>query len=311
MKIGLLPHRRWSPARLSLHAHESSVGARLYHMIASFIALTVGSAPGVLPVGAPTPLALLPVGAQLVGQRSTHEFTAERVSSRPAAFVLRNFLSEAECAAIMAQAEEGGNMHAASTNGATDARKKCDICLLNLQSPVVSGLTREAAELLLDERALAPGSGCEDLHVLRYHAGGEFTLHYDATSAALPRVLTVLYYLNGVGATWFPYANDETRPPSWFGRRDEVMAHAAALDPFGGGDGLLVEPLNAGDALAFFNFVQGEGEAGEDGLGPHPPSLDPYSLHAGLPVREGQTKWLASHFFRAPGLLTSPEGRAA
>lgn len=253
------------------------------------------------PVGVAPPLANLPLGTPITGSRTTHQFTAIRVANRPSAFVLRNFLSEAECAAIVAEAEESGKLHRAETNGRTDARKKCDICCLGLGSSVVSSLTREAAELLLDERALAlPGAGCEDLHVLRYEPGGEFQLHYDATSVTLPRVLTVLYYLNGVGATWFPFADDDSRPQSWFGRREDVLAHAASLKPTSG-DGLLVEPLHVGDALAFFNFVEDVAEYGNNRA--RRVSPEPYAMHAGLPVEAGQTKWLASHFFRAPGLV--------
>jgi hypothetical protein len=46
----------------------------------------------------------------------------------------------------------------------------------------------------------------EDLQVLQYGIGGEFVLHHDGE----PRVLTVIYYLNGVGGTWFPLARTTT-----------------------------------------------------------------------------------------------------
>lgn len=47
-----------------------------------------------------------------------------------------------------------------------------------------------------------PSASVEDLQVLRYGVGGEFVLHHDGD----PRILTVVYYLNGVGGTWFPLA---------------------------------------------------------------------------------------------------------
>lgn len=173
----------------------------LFFLHTLFFGVALGS------LGAPVELAGLPVGLEVTGYRSTHAFTATRLSHRPTAFLLKNFLSPEECDALMAEAEASGDLQRAETSGRTDARKQCDICCLGMQSPVVAALTREAAGLLLNsEAAQMPGSGCEDLHVLRYDEGGEFLLHYDAVS--LPRVLTILYYLNGVGSTWFPLAVD-------------------------------------------------------------------------------------------------------
>jgi len=95
---------------------------------------------------------------------------------------------------------------------------------------------------------------------------------------------TVLYYLNGIGATWFPFADDQAAVVS---DHAEALAQAASLDP--ATDGLRVEPLSAGDALAFFNF---------DGGG----NMEPLALHAGLEVAATETKWVGSHFFRVPAL---------
>ena len=224
-------------------------------------------------LGAPAELASLPVGVEVTGYRSTHAFTATRLSDRPGTFLLRNFLTAEECEALMTEAEASGELHLAETSGRTDARKRCDICCLGMQSPTVAAVTKEAAGLLLDEAARQmPGSGCEDLHMLRYDEGGEFMLHYDATS--VPRVLTVLYYVNGVGSTWFPFASSsEDDVPAISLNvvaegRAAVAEHAAQLDPRR--DGLLVEP-GLGDALAFYNFH-------ESGV------LDPFSLHAGMPA---------------------------
>ena len=122
--------------------------------------------------------------------------------------------------------------------------------------------------------------------MLRYGAGGEFRPHFDAMAA--PRVLTVLYYLNGVGATWFPLADASTDALD-FGDREAVLRHVSTLDP--SRDGLLVEPAAPGDALAFYNF-----EANG--------APDMHALHAGVEVGAGETKWVASHFFRAPGVVT-------
>ena len=236
---------------------------------------------------APPELLSLPAGAEVTGYRSTHAFTAKRLSTQPAAFLLKNFLSDEECAAILAEAQASGGLHEATTSGETGARRHCEICCLSMQSDVVGSLSREAAGLLLtDEAKSIPGSGCEDLHVLRYSPGGEYKPHYDASSSA-PRVLTVLYYLNGVGATWFPFADDYGEYD--FGSREDILAHVATLNPEI--DGLKVEPCAPGDALAFYNFD--ESTRGW-------PAPDMRSLHAGLEVGEEETKWIGSHFFRVP-----------
>ena len=122
--------------------------------------------------------------------------------------------------------------------------------------------------------------------MLRYSPGGEYKPHYDASPSA-PRVLTVLYYLNGVGDIWFPFADDYGEYD--FGSREDILAHVATLNP--DIDGLKVEPCAPGDALAFYNFD--ESARGW-------PAPDMRSLHAGLEVGEEETKWIGSHFFRVP-----------
>ena len=98
---------------------------------------------------------------------------------------------------------------------------------------------------------------------------------YDATNN--PRILSILYYLNGKGATWFPLA-DNPQGGS-FSSHAEAVRHSAALDPTV--DGLRVEPMSAGDALVFYNF-DGKGEP------------DPYTLHAGLEVAAADEKWIGT-----------------
>ena len=109
--------------------------------------------------------------------------------------------------------------------------------------------------------------------MLRYAEGGEFKLHYDANGANR-RVLTVLLYLNGVGATWFPLALQNARdaadvaganPPG-----QVALAAARRLTP--GRDGVTVAPRK-GDAVAFYNYM-------DDGSG----ELDRLTAHAGLPA---------------------------
>jgi hypothetical protein len=56
--------------------------------------------------------------------------------------------------------------------------------------------------VLLTDEAKSKG-WCEALQVVHYDGqGGKFDLHHDG----LGRSLTIIYYLNGVGNTWFPFA---------------------------------------------------------------------------------------------------------
>ena len=99
-----------------------------------------------------------------------------------------------------------------------------------------------------------------------------------------PRVLTIIYYLNGVGATWFPLADSAEGA---FATHKEALSHVGSLDP--ARDGLRVEPASRGDALVFYNH---------DAHG----QPDPLALHAGLEVEGEQVKWIGTHFFNVPAL---------
>lgn len=108
-----------------------------------------------------------------------------------------------------------------------------------------------------------------------------------------PRILTVLYYLNGKGATWFPLADDPERTQLAFADPSGLVAHASALDP--ASDGLRVQPAATGDALCFYNFD-------------HAGQPDPFALHAGLEVGVAEEKWIGTHFFDHPRLCAGYEG---
>ena len=226
---------------------------------------------------APPALAALAVGDAVTVVRPSNgrEVVATRLSLRPAAFLLQGLQTAEECAELKARAAAEG-MVPAETNGETDARRRCAIGCLRPDSQIVEALTRDVARLMLSDRARGPGGGSEDLHVLRYEPGGEFTLHYD-TFPETPRALTVLHYLNGVGATWFPLADRSPEPTSL----EDMRSTLAELTP--PRDGLHVAG-RAGDTLAFYNY-------GEDG------ERERLSLHAGLPAPS--TRWVGSHFYRS------------
>ena len=257
---------------------------------------------------------------------------ATRVASRPHAFLLRGFLSNAECESLMRSATAAG-MRSAQTVGGTIHRSRLDFAWLGSDSPHVDQLTSDVSTLLLADGVArrskassgdgssgggSSGSGIssEPLNVLRYAPGGEFSCHYDnpIQMGLEPgaRVLTVLYYLNGVGATWFPLARtqpaaaappagggaDDDQPPLLgpkdTGKLDELLQRRSPLDTArvtvcsdgqlqrsSQSDGLKVAG-DAGDALAFFHLD----ESGD---------FDLHAMHSGLPAP--RTRWVASHFF--------------
>lgn len=153
-----------------------------------------------------------------------------------------------------------------------------------------------------------PTSGVEDLQVLKYSTGGEFIHHHDGE----PRILTVVYYLNGIAGTWFPLARFDRNTIQDSERqnlkRPRNKSHALKvvnnLHP--GSDGLLLShtvnsdsqmqaespylvEVNPGDAVVFYNYL-------DDGSG----QIDWNALHCGLPTQKGDgAKWIANHWYRS------------
>lgn len=231
------------------------------------------------------PLASLAMGsAPVTLHRASngHAFTARRLSDRPAAFLLSGFSTAAERDAIVAAAI-GAPMRAVP-RGEDDApeddeRRGCEVAWL--ASPVTCGTTswadlmRDAIRVVLPSVGGLPDAGApEDLHVVKYAAGGAYGLHLDAT-CAVPRAVTVLHYLNTVGPGPMPGRGGET----WLPLAD---APAGASAPVAGEDGVLVKPT-AGDALVFFSFA-------DDG------EVEGASLHGGRPASE--TKWVGNQWIR-------------
>ena len=129
-----------------------------------------------------------------------------------------------------------------------------------------------------------PSAGVEDLQVLRYSTGGEFVLHHDGS----PRILTMIYYISGVGGTWFPLARTTGNGNGVVNKEDlsrrepknkaQAMDLVEGLEP--GTDGLLVKGsgqnkkgknssakreendhvawVNEGDAIAFFTRMMAQ-----------------------------------------------------
>jgi hypothetical protein len=155
--------------------------------------------------GIPAILSQLPCGDSILGFRNhgQHNVTVERVAVSPPIFILRNFISALECDAILQSISTCTEAPAQTALGLRDeiTRKKSFVSWLGMDA--ANGTVRELAKagrqlMLIPARSL----GVEDLQVVRYESSGEYTLHHDGHD----RVLTLLYYLNGEGETWFPLA---------------------------------------------------------------------------------------------------------
>lgn len=158
-----------------------------------------------VPIGAlgpPQVLQALKIGEELKAfrQSTNHlqpmvNFTIERMSYAPDAFVIRGFLSVDDCEAIKRDATAMNMARAETiTSGDLSSRKKCDVSWIPSGPnglPVVSSMVQSTANIFLSEHFKSdPDAGVEDLQVLKYDVGGEFVLHHDGE----PRVLTVIYY---------------------------------------------------------------------------------------------------------------------
>jgi len=253
----------------------------------------------------------------------TLQFTIERVSGSPDIFCLRNFVTPSECTQIQKHAKESGMEEAGTiTKGDTSSRKRCSVAWLSPSNGqrrdedathIVNDLVSSTANMFLSKEVMShPSAGVEDMQVLKYGTGGEFVHHHDGE----PRVLTVIYYINGVGGTWFPLAHTNNDECKDFSKESEPLDKAGAMDLVKGfepgKDGLLAKGtgnapskdatatkhvvqeenehiawVNQGDAIAFYNYK-------DDGSG----KLDWKSLHCGLPTSEEDgTKWIANHWY--------------
>lgn len=248
--------------------------------------------------GIPPILSQLEYGDSIVGFRKTehglHNVTVERIAATPPIFVLRKFCTADECEAIQSNITEMEPAQTASGLQENIIRKKSFVAWLRNDEVdgVVGRLADSVRRMLL---VPAPSLGVEDMQVLRYDTGGEYVLHHDGND----RILTVLYFLNGEGETWFPLAQTTDRSSDNVFRphaRQEALDLAEGQKP--GVDGVMVStcsserttacvPIGRGDAVAFYSYLN-EG------------TLDWNAIHGGLPAQS--EKVVANHFFRVASM---------
>jgi hypothetical protein len=195
-------------------------------------------------------------------------------------------------------------------------RKHSRVGWLENDRPSIEAIARRAHGIFLNGIPFHSTRGIEPLQVVHYHGlGGEYVNHHDGNG----RLLTVLYYLNGVGATWFPLARYDATECHGVEIRDLTEARRASIgkspdtsgvlitcrnhdvkDESKGTDGSpIVARVNEGDAVAFYNYrVDG--------------SMNWRAFHSGLPITQDDLlvgkeneetdkntggKWIANHFY--------------
>ncbi len=246
----------------------------------------------------------------------------QRVSIDPPVFILKNAIAPEECryirtvaASMASQMEEGKT--ASEDGGYEYPRKHSKVGWLANDQPKIEAIARRGHEIFLNGMPFHATRGIEPLQVVHYHSeGGEYVNHHDGNG----RLLTVLYYLNGVGATWFPLAGSNSKQEG--GKDDEIRdlfeARRASVDKSPGQSGVLVTcqtdendieiekdgiiaRVNEGDAVAFYSYKV-------DG------SMNWKAFHSGLPVTQDDLlessenesdignekqrgKWIANHFY--------------
>lgn len=253
----------------------------------------------------------LPVPSPFSPQDENEKFQVICLSKQPHMFLLRSLVPPSICQQIMSS--PSNRFSTADTTEGNDSqtlRHDCQVAWMdNHNSNPALLLGRTTGALLLSDAAKKScGSGCEPMQVLKYTRGvGEFVLHHDG----ICRIVTVLYYLNGVGGTWFPFAGQQRtyqRPKN----RKEALQIVKENHLRPGYDGLLVVGSNspyvdnknfpnvvvvkAGDAVAFYNYRLSSDDEREK------EEADWFSLHAGLPTFDGE-KWIANHWMHAPELF--------
>lgn len=236
----------------------------------------------------------------------------QRISNEPSMFLLSNFMSTTERFSLMWTASNHPyNVHKYSE---TTNRHGSLVSWMPLTHQISKSLAQSVANIVLEEKGV--NTVHEELQVVKYYVDGKFSLHHDEQE----RIVTVLYYLNGIAGTWFPLAsgastNEQEQQPSPQEipqNKEEALEQAKGLTP--GQDGILVAssssssnnqsnnvqqapsstiPIQPGDALVFYSYkndIEETSPSQQSSI-----QQDWLAIHAGLPAL--QEKWIATHWF--------------
>ena len=271
------------------------------------------------PIGPPDFLSNLSVGQSIC----SHRKNITRLSSSPDIYLVKDLIPAEDRQALM-QAAQSQGMKIAGTRSSHEntIRKNSYLTWFDPYSIITTddddwrGAAGDTifksrscfAHAVMNDRMNNADMGvcfAEDLQVAKYDKDGRFDYHHDGYS----RYLTVLSYLNGVGGTYFPFGgmSDELEGID-FTNEDEVsvLSFKRKLEKCGilvvGEEGpnaylqsAFVKPkqvvqIEAGDAIAFYNYMPGG-------------QKDMRILHCSLPVPT--EKWIATAWFRSDA-LTGP-----
>lgn len=276
------------------------------------------------PLGPPEILTGLAVGETL---SASTQIT--RLSQAPDLFHIKNFVSRDDANVLIdAAATQGMKIAGTRQSEANTVRKNSYLTWIDPYD--ISGIT--SSEALSTARSLVVKSGgmfvhkamqrmmqeggkidyifAEDVQVAKYDTDGSFDYHHDGFS----RYLTVLVYLNGIGGTYFPFANMGTLHNE-VDDAEELGVAEIARGRLVGKEGILlvgkeglesyaeyhnsppeeiavdsVFKIEAGDAIAFYSYRPSG-------------KKDWRSVHCSL--RVPQEKWISTCWFRSEA-LTGP-----
>lgn len=212
-------------------------------------------------------------------QEGPESLELEVMSTHPRVFRIKNFLSEFECDYIINQATP--KLHRSTTGHGKntrvdDVRTSKSAWLTRGEGNVMDAIYRRIGQAAnIPQELVTESNIAENLNVLNYGKGSEYTPHYDvgADGKIASRWLSGLLYLNtpeGGGGTSFPKALME--------------------------DGSLGTSVNAekGAFVFFYSLL-------EDG------NVDMRSLHSGMKVNEGE-KWVSPLWLWEPSRTGAPHG---
>ena len=216
---------------------------------------------------------------KLVQESDDVRLTVRAVSAEPRIFVIEDFLSSYEVASLINLAK--GKLERSLVGNFADGgsreshvRTSSNTWLRRSSSLLLETVFDRAADVMGVPRAVfaVEANAVEDLQVVYYRKGQKYNAHHDwsvSNNAPHSRFATLLIYLSDMpsdtagGETAFPKARTTSS-----GDQGESL-----------GTGIKIRP-KSGMAALFYNLL-------EDGNG------DELSLHAALPVQEGE-KWLAN-----------------
>lgn len=231
-------------------------------------------------------------------EKEEHKIQITKLSQKPPIFHLKGILSQSECDYIIQNAQNNESFEQAATRmggNDNDKRKNCQVAWLsNYKYKPIARLAESIQGIFLPFEPLPLHLDyVEEMQVVKYDKGGEFQFHHDGAR----RLLTVIYYLNGVSETWFPLAHlDHHHVLSYDEGMNKVNALNKVMDDNNNEkrEGVLVTSnptrnynddvpiIQTGDAIAFYNYYTDASPAWN-------------AIHAGLPAEK--SKWIGRHWY--------------